>query len=349
MPREFCIAGAGPSGLVAAILLARAGHRVTIFEQRAIVGARFNDDYQGLENWTTAFDALAELRDLGVTPTWWHRAFSEGIIIGPTSKPRMSRAERPLFYMVRRGPREGSLDRALLEQAEAAGVEVHFSTRAPVSVDISAAGPHGRAFAVAAGITYPTSQAPMACVILNEQLAPGGYVYYLASDGQATLATVLFHDFQRARACLRDAMTMIDGVLHVGPFDNARFWGGYGAHAPLITTGSGALRVGEGAGFQDFLFGFGIRSALLSGAFAAQHFLGGADYRKLCGARLTQFVSASLVNRVVYEAGGDVAKLLLWRCATGPVSPRTVMRFLYSYSYVHSALRPLAARRFALS
>src|SRR5581483_11994923 len=44
------IAGAGPSGLAAAITLAKAGHEVEIFEARPAVGARFIGDFQVIEN-----------------------------------------------------------------------------------------------------------------------------------------------------------------------------------------------------------------------------------------------------------------------------------------------------------
>ena len=59
------IVGAGPAGLVCAIVLAKANRRVTVREWHKDVGHRFHDDFQGLENWTAAQDALGELAAVG--------------------------------------------------------------------------------------------------------------------------------------------------------------------------------------------------------------------------------------------------------------------------------------------
>jgi len=56
------IAGAGPAGLTAAIVLAQAGKRVIVHEAKASVGNRFGGDFQGLENWTTHDDVLAVMK-----------------------------------------------------------------------------------------------------------------------------------------------------------------------------------------------------------------------------------------------------------------------------------------------
>ena len=55
------IAGAGPAGLAAAIMLAKAGKEVVVHEAYKEVGHRFGSlyqDFQGLENWTTEQNVL---------------------------------------------------------------------------------------------------------------------------------------------------------------------------------------------------------------------------------------------------------------------------------------------------
>jgi flavin-dependent dehydrogenase len=47
---EIGIAGAGISGLTAAIHLARNGFRVRVFEKGSDVASHYNEELQGLEN-----------------------------------------------------------------------------------------------------------------------------------------------------------------------------------------------------------------------------------------------------------------------------------------------------------
>jgi flavin-dependent dehydrogenase len=49
------IRGAGPSGLTAAVLLARAGREV-VYERAPDVGCRRHGDLEAFENWTTPED-----------------------------------------------------------------------------------------------------------------------------------------------------------------------------------------------------------------------------------------------------------------------------------------------------
>ena len=67
MPNEeaITIVGAGPAGLVCAIVLAKAGRKVIVREWHNDVGHRFHDDFQGLENWSHDQDALQELATWG--------------------------------------------------------------------------------------------------------------------------------------------------------------------------------------------------------------------------------------------------------------------------------------------
>ena len=74
------IVGAGPAGLVCAIVLAKANRRVTVREWHKDVGHRFHDDFQGLENWTDAQDVLDELAAVGIAADLDHRGITEGVV-----------------------------------------------------------------------------------------------------------------------------------------------------------------------------------------------------------------------------------------------------------------------------
>ncbi len=58
---EVLIAGAGLAGMAAAINLALDGCRVIIFDKGKEVASRFNNDFQGLENYSTPEDVIGWL------------------------------------------------------------------------------------------------------------------------------------------------------------------------------------------------------------------------------------------------------------------------------------------------
>lgn len=337
------IAGAGPAGLTAAIILAKSGYQVTIYERRSKIGERFNDDYQGLENWSRDDDALDEIARAGIETDWWCRPFSHGIMYDPGFHPISVNSKRPLFYLVRRGNKHPkSLDLALYDQAKRNGVDFIFSTKAdPSTMNIMATGPTGAPKAVAAGITFRTGREDLASVILNDELAPSGYVYLLISDGQATLATVLFEKFSTVSKCLELSKEKIKTLFGFKDFSEQRSWGGYGSFSiPHSGKRDGALLVGEAAGFQDLLFGFGIRNAMISASLAARSVIENSDYDELWRDRLLSHLKASFVNRSVYAGLGDLAKKSLWRFTGKTNDPGKFMKWLYNYSLLHKLIFP---------
>ena len=69
MSAEVHILGAGLSGLSSATILAKAGKDVHVHEIRSDSGARFDGDFQGIENWTSEIDFFEELADWGFDAT----------------------------------------------------------------------------------------------------------------------------------------------------------------------------------------------------------------------------------------------------------------------------------------
>lgn len=126
MSDELHVVGAGPAGLAAAITAADAGCRVVVHERADRVGTRFHGDLQGLESWTTESDVLDELTSLGLEPRFPHAARHDVTCFDNTGGEHRFRSEQPLFYLVRRGSDEGTLDRALLALALERGVVVHW-------------------------------------------------------------------------------------------------------------------------------------------------------------------------------------------------------------------------------
>jgi flavin-dependent dehydrogenase len=345
------IVGAGPSGLTAAIVAAKAGRKVVIAERRQTVGARFRDDFQGLENWTSQVDVLDEFRALGIEPTFETTPVFEQTCFGPSGRTHRFQSRTPFYYLIRRGPGPGTLDTALLDQALKLGVSVHFgeTIRAPTPPMLVGSGPR-RADAIVVGIVFETEMANGYYACLNESLAPGGYGYLLVNGHRATLATCMFGDFHRAQHYLRRTLEFFQQRLS---FDmkNVRTCGGIGnVFVPVAGSSESCLLIGEASGAQDALWGFGIRVAVRSAVLAVSgDRYDERTYRRAWEGQLGRQIRASLVNRFCINLAGDWGyRWLLWRLEHGR-DPLRYMRLVYSPRPWKLGLFPivriLAARR----
>ena len=342
------ISGSGPAGLAAAITVARAGGRAVVFERRPDVGGRFHGDFQGIENWSTRGDALEELAAAGIEATFDAAPFREGLFFDPDGREHRYRSTEPLFYLVRRGAGEGTLDSALKEQAIEAGVEIRFGESKDHLPDggIVAQGPRA-ADAIAVGWVFETDAADGAYGALSESLAPRGYSYLLIHGGRGTVASCMFDRYHEEKVHLERTVAFFE--RHAGlRMRNARRFGGTGNFAvPSTARRGGLLFAGEAAGFQDALWGFGMRYAMLSGHLAARSILetGGSDYDVRWKQRLGGPLRSAIVNRSAYDVLGDRGYRALMRQIERARDPRAWLRDHYAGSVLKTLLFPLARRR----
>jgi flavin-dependent dehydrogenase len=338
------IVGAGPAGLAAAITAARGGARVVVHERAARVGSRFHGDFQGLENWTTEGDVLEELVALGLRADFAPAPFRHQVCYDPAGGEHHVRALEPFYYLLRRGPDPGTLDHALWRQAEEAGVNVRFGSavRQLPRGGIFAAGPR-RGDVVAAGWLFESDLPDGAWTVLGETVAPGGYAYLLVHGGRATLSACLFHRLREARAGLARARAFLERRLGLVLRDPRPFGGIGNTGLPRTAIAGDTLLAGEAAGFQDPLWGFGIRHAILSGHLAARALLAGRprEYDRMWRRRLAGTIRASMVNRWFYGRLGDRGYHLLLRALGGAADPRAWLRRRYAYSPRKRLLFPL--------
>jgi flavin-dependent dehydrogenase len=342
--RPFRIAGAGPSGLAAAIALARAGHAVECFERRSRCGARFGGDLQGLENWSSGADVLEEFRGLGIETDFHAAPCFRGTQTDGAQDDTFA-FDRPAFYIVKRGDVPGSLDRSLARQALGLGVDIRFGTPCPAgTADVEATGPRGRApFAIDTGIVFETDAPDCAVALLNDDIAPGGYAYLLITQGYGCCCTMLFDDFRSIHdrfACARDALIERRGIT----VRNPRQVGGLGHVRARASWISGVSRcVGEAAGLQDFLWGFGIRLAIRSGALAATSLLADADYAAAAESAFAGRLRIGVANRWLWErlSGNGYA---IVRRALRTLGPLQVLRWIHQEHWWHRMATPLGAR-----
>jgi flavin-dependent dehydrogenase len=301
---------------------------VVVFERQADVGTRFHGDFQGLENWTTEGDVLEELAACGVEPGFAAAPVREQVCFGPGGRQVVLRSPEPFYYLVRRGVEPGTLDHALKQQALACGVELRFGEAAQLTDGgIVAHGPRESRI-IAVGYVFETDHPDGAYVALWDRLAPGGYAYLLVQGGRGTLATCMFRNFRDERACLEHTVAFFQERVGARMERPQRF-GGRGTYgAPLSGTRGDVLLAGEAGGFQDALWGFGLRYAMLSGHLAAKAWLDGdpQSYERLWQARLGGRVRTALVNRRIYGWFGDTGYRWLIRSLTRARSARGWMR-----------------------
>src|SRR5436309_8295680 len=134
------IAGAGPSGLAAAIVLARAGRAVEVHEAKSDVGTRFIGDLQIIEGASEAEPVPRFLDRIGIERNFYFRAADWATFYDHRGNARVIRSAEPYGYFIKRGAEENTLDRGLLAQARAAGAKVIFNSRLN-DADIVATGP----------------------------------------------------------------------------------------------------------------------------------------------------------------------------------------------------------------
>ncbi|HEU5261559.1 MAG TPA: NAD(P)/FAD-dependent oxidoreductase [Gemmatimonadales bacterium] len=341
------VSGAGPSGLAAAIVASRAGRRVIVHERAADVGHRFHDDFQGLENWTTGGDVIDELASLGIDPAFDHTPIREAVVFDPRNHVHTYRSPRPLFYLVRRGAGGGTLDSSLKSQALTQGIEIGFGEprRHFPEGGVVAEGPHG-SDAIAVGYVFATTAADGAYAAISDRLAPKGYSYLLLIQGRGIIASCMFDHFHNESLYLERTVAFFRenvGFVMTGP---QRFGGTGNFAVPNTARRGNLLFVGEAAGFQDALWGFGMRYAMVSGSLAARSLVSGRpeDYDRMWGERLGGLLRTGTVNRFIYEKLGERGYIVLARWLDRAADPRASLRWLYRPSLLTKLLYPIARR-----
>jgi flavin-dependent dehydrogenase len=326
--KTISIIGAGPAGLCAAINLAHAGYTVTVYERNRDVGMRFHGDFQGIENWSTSEDFLSALQKMSIRPDFLCHPYTQGRFFMKGNYGGIVNSPKPLFYLTLRGSMEGSLDISLKQQAREAGVNLLFGQRKETEEgDIIATGPK-KPNVLATGVVFETDHPDTIMAYLDNDVAPWGYAYFLVREGRATLASVYFKDFKEGRNFLNQSIQKFQQTSAFSIKDPRQFTG-YGNYFPARNAQHNhRLLVGEAAGFQDYLFGFGIRYALTSGYLAARSIIEEKDYNRLWKEAFGKPFFTSLSNRYLYQMFGTLAhRFMIW--GTTRRDPWNFMNRLY--------------------
>ncbi len=336
------IVGAGPAGLVAAITLAKQNIPVVVHEAKPVVGWRFGRDLQGLENWSSKADVLQELKSYGISLDFDYYPAYSGAAFDAWDNRYEIKTDKPLFYTVERGHQSTSFDHALLKKAQSLGVEVVFNSKITTVAGkaIMATGPK-QADAIAVGYQFETSMPNGFWAICNDQLAPKGYAYLLVMNGIGTIKSCQFQDFKQQNLYVDRTLKTFERLVDLDMQKPVKHGGAGNFYLPQSVFSGSHPNIGEHAGFQDTLWGFGIRYAIRSGVMAANNIMGKGNYQQQWQQNLMPMQKASVVNRWVYSMLGN--RGYRWALKLGSrADARNALNKLYHPSVLRKLFYPLA-------
>ncbi len=346
MNRTIKISGAGIAGLTSAINLAKNNFNVIVYEKEDDVGKRYNDDFQGLENWSTKKDILDILNSINIKTDFYYMGFNEADLINDLMEKYKIVAPRNRIgvYMVQRGTSNRCLDQCLKNQALDAGVNIQFNRYLEEKeVDIVATGPRF-ASGIVHGIKGDVDSDDRIMIMLDDSSAPKGYAYMTIIDGRITLASVIMENFSNSKYYFDQTLKKIEKVYKI-KIINAKPFGGIGNYTLLNSyKENGKLLIGERAGFQDYLFGFGMRYAFLSGYLAAQSIIQGIDYNFLIESDLLKMMKSSLVNRYFYEKLNNRGYRILIKKWANSSDPIGFLKSWYNFNWYKRLIYPILLR-----
>ena len=307
MSERVDILGAGLSGLSAATVLAHNGYDVHVHEIRKESGARFDGDFQGIENWTSDIDFFDEMREWGLDPDEFKSdGFSIVDLIHPDDEITNPITDGVAFRVVERGTDEHCIDQGFKRMAINAGAKIHYGTRKdPDECQIIAAGPKDSS-AVAFGEIFHTDHENIVAFQLNDKLAPGAYSYLIIIDGVGLICTCLWRQQKKSGRYLNETIAWYE--KHYPNLDRTpiKRVGGKGDFTiNQRYKQDGRYYVGESGGLQDFMWGFGMRMAVWSGVLAAKDILGECDYEVEVRKQLLPYVRTSVAKRWLMNRVGD--------------------------------------------
>jgi flavin-dependent dehydrogenase len=337
------ILGAGLSGLSTAINLVKKGYNIEVYEKRRRIGGRFNGDLQGIENWSNPIDIIERLSKMNIITNFNIDPFLE-LTLTNLSREVHFTLDRPAFYLVKRGHSPGTLDHGLAEQALDLGVQIHLGkTLNQQEANIIATGPSlGKAFGIVKGITFQTSMNDIVIAILGDAVAHRGYAYLLITRGHGCLCSTVMGRHDKIQECFQKAKKAFSEKIKLDIQNPKRFVGIGGFSATTTFQKDGKLFVGEAAGIQDLLWGFGIDKAITSGYLAAQSIINKQEYEKLATNILGDSIKAAIVNRFLWEIIHIDDYSLFIDLIRNVRDPLNLLHKISNYDLLHQALLPLA-------
>jgi flavin-dependent dehydrogenase len=300
------ILGGGIAGLTAAINLRRAGVDVEVHERKSFCGKHTND-FQFLENWTFEKDALDILQELNIQINFYIKPWYSLDILSPSLKKWLKRSSQPLMYLVKRGSLKDSIDHALEAQAADEKVRIRYNSQLNADdAQIIANGIKKPTFIIT-GVTFPFHHPDKSIALFDDNLSLKIYSYLIVNDNIGEIASINPVEIKDHKARFDLTVKRFEEILN---FKITSVIHRFAAPGSLYFLKKAKINnqyfIGEAAGFQDCLAGFGMMYAFKSGYYAAKSIIEKSDFDTLWQADMLKPMYVSLRNRALFERLSNV-------------------------------------------
>ena len=299
------ILGGGISGLTAAINLHKAGFNVEVHERKDHCGKDTND-FQFLENWIFQEDVVDFLNSINIRTDFYLKPWCSLEVLSPSLREYLGKSARPFMYLVKRGRSDDSIDKSLENQALNNKIKIIYNSDLKIhEANIIATGPKKPDW-VAIGIKFNCEYPDKAVILLSNDLSFRIYSYLIISDNVGEIACVNPVGIKDMEARLALTIEILRQKYSIGITEiKERLSGTVNVHFLNRARINNQYIVGEAAGFQDCLAGFGMTYAFRSGYYAAKSIIGNLDYDVLWKRDFLTQLRVSARNRAIYEKLSD--------------------------------------------
>lgn len=312
------IIGAGISSLSAAIVLAKAGEKVTIFEKNDFVGRSEGENFKAIRNYNLPFDQMNHFKELGFDLNF-AKPINKIVKFAPSGrKMEVHGNGKPLFYSIRKGDNRDSFDYQLYEQALDNGVKVEFNSHKLITA--------GNIVGVntiykniwASGMVFKGVNVDPETILffMDNRYAPQGYIYILPYGKHEVCIAATSFDLNAPLPILLKRFIaennvvskMIDGGYSTNTFGGSAYF-----NLPNSAELNGVKFIGPAAGFIDPARGFGVKYAIESGYFAGKAIVEKKSYDTLWKEAFENELTNEFKRRLLLEklTNNDYENLIL--------------------------------------
>lgn len=295
------ILGGGISGLTAAINLKRAGFDVEVHERKVYCGKHTND-FQFLENWTFDEDVLDFLKKINIKTDFYIKSWHSVELLSPSLRKYIGKSTKTLMYLVKRGQAKDSIDKSLERQAKNNKVDILYDTKLkPHEADVIATGFRKPTF-VARGIKFRFRHPDKSIVLLDNNLSLRSYSYFIVNENVGEIVCGNPSGIKDLKVRIDLTVKRFERILNIKIKNiKERFSAPVSFDYLHKTKVNNQYFIGEAAGFQDCLAGFGMVYAFKSGYNAAKSIIENLDYDKLWKRDFLKQLEISSNNRILCE------------------------------------------------